>query len=116
MSIMNIKNRIIALFMSLVVGCVAVTALRPNITAKAWWWNKQDVIIWQKWVDGSASTLWGPELTYHVMFMDSDYDEYWIGERIRWGALTPYFNPNSTAVGTQVTVEKSLLNRCLHVC
>jgi hypothetical protein len=112
---MNIKNKILAIIMSTVMCFVSITALKPNTTAKAWWWEYKNVIIWQKWADGGAATTWGPEPTYHIMFMDPDLDEYWIGDHVRWSSLTPYFNPRTTEVYTTVSVEKSFLDQLLYV-
>lgn len=115
----KVLKKIITSIMCATMALTSIPYMKPT-TAKAWWWNNdKEVIIWQKWVNGSVSSFYGPELTYHIMFMDTDFDEYWIGENIRWSELTPYFNPGNTGTNTTVTVKKSFINnsdRFLHVC
>ena len=103
------KKKLFSTLMSIALAVISMPLMKQQ-TAKAWWWDYKDVIIWEKSVDGSTASSWGPQLTYHIVFMDTDYDEYWIGDHIAYNLLSPYFNPQTAQVLDVVNVEKSLLN------
>ena len=69
----------------------------------------EKVLLWQKSVECIYWNGGLMEYGYRLMFLDDDFDEYWISNRACPAHLLS-FNPMFLQAGTQVKVNKSVLN------
>lgn len=88
--------------------CIAGIPFMKNKEANAGILTEK-VLLWQCSVDCIYWDNGYMEYGYRLLFMDDDWDEYWISNRACPAHLLS-FNPMFLQTGTQVKVNKSVLN------
>ena len=102
------KKKLLSLAMSLVVGMVSLPFVKVTPAQAA---SYRRVIIWQK---APACVYWYKNTTeygYNIMFMDNDFDEYWLSTSHPVPShLLTRFDPLITPTYTEVYVSQNLLD------
>ena len=102
------KKKLLSLAMSLAIGISGLPFMKAQKADAA---SYRIAIIWQK---APACVYWYKNTTeygYNIMFMDNDFDEYWITTTHPVPAhLLTRFDPMITPTCTPVYVSQSLLD------
>lgn len=107
------KNKILALFMSVALCFVTLPFAKPSKAQAFHWWWQTEVIVLQQHLCGTCSNGYNIQPAYTLVLLNADKNttEYWYGSYVPRSAITPYFDPmQSYMVGCTITVDDSFLN------